>query len=192
MVDQGTLFGPIGPAPPPVPRGFRYREDILTVEEQIAVVASLAQLDLKPFEFHGHIGNRRVASFGLQYDFERQTLEAAREMPAFLHDLLQRAAQFAGCAPNLIRQVGVNEYRPGAGIGWHKDKAQFGTVIGVSLLAPATMRFRRQHAAGWQRFSKLLAPRSVYLLSEEIRDHWQHSILPVNELRYSINFRTLA
>ena len=38
-------------------------------------------------------------------------------------------------------QAGVNEYRPGAGIGWHKDKALFGIVVGVSLLAPATMRF---------------------------------------------------
>jgi hypothetical protein len=40
-----------------VPEGFRY-----------ALVKSRATLDLKPFEFHGRLGNRRVISFGLRYD----------------------------------------------------------------------------------------------------------------------------
>jgi len=34
----------------------------------------------------------------------------------------------------------INEYRPGAGIGWHRDKAQFDEVVGVSLLAPCCQR----------------------------------------------------
>ena len=32
--------------------------------------------------------------------------------------------------------------------GWHKDKPQFGVIVGVSLLAPATMRFRRAEGRG--------------------------------------------
>lgn len=189
METQGTLFGQMKAAPP---SGFRYQEDLLTPEEESALAASLARLDLRPFEFHGHIGNRRVANFGLQYDYDRQTVESAQEMPIFLVDLFTRAARFGGCEPGLIRQVGVNEYRPGAGIGWHVDKPQFGIVIGVSLLAPGIMRFRRPQQAGWQRFTKSIAPRSIYLLSGEIRREWQHSIPPADELRYSINFRTLA
>lgn len=192
MEAQRTLFGDLETAPSQVPEGFLYEEDVLTQEEEFALADSLAQLDLKSFEFHGHVANRRIASFGLQYDSDRRTVESAGQMPTFLIDLLTRAARFAGCQPDLIRQVGVNEYRPGAGIGWHVDKPQFGIVIGVSLLAPATMRFRRAQNEGWQRFSKSLAPRSIYLLSGEVRRSWEHSIPPLDVLRYSINFRTLA
>jgi alkylated DNA repair dioxygenase AlkB len=122
---------------------------------------SLAQLDLKPFEFHGHVGNRRVVSFGLESDYSRRSVEPAAEMPSFLDDLLARAAEFAGCEKNAFRQVGVNEYRPGAGVGWHRDKPQFGKIVGVSLLAPATMRFRKAEGARWIRVSQTLQPRSI-------------------------------
>jgi alkylated DNA repair dioxygenase AlkB len=174
------------------PRGFGYREEIVTPEEEAALVASLGELNLKPFEFHGHLGNRRVVSFGLKYDYGRRTVEPASAMPAFLDDLLVRVAEFAGYEPDVFQQVGVNEYRPGAGIGWHKDKPQFGIVVGVSLLAPATMRFRRAVGSRWSRVSHPVEPRSIYILSGEARTEWEHSIPPLTELRYSVTFRTLA
>jgi len=43
--------------------------------EEAALAASLAMLELKPFEFHGHLGNRRVASFGLRYDYSLRSVE---------------------------------------------------------------------------------------------------------------------
>ena len=174
------------------PRGFRYRDDIITAEEEAALAAALGRLDLKPFEFHGHLGNRRVVSFGLKYDFGRRSVQTAGDMPAFLNDLLVRVAKLAGYEKETFRQVGVNEYRTGAGIGWHKDKPQFGIVVGVSLLAAATMRFRKKQGANWVRVSHTLRPRSVYILSGEARAEWEHSIPPVNDLRYSITFRTLS
>jgi alkylated DNA repair dioxygenase AlkB len=176
----------------PEPRGFRYRAEIVTEEEEGALVASLGQLDLKPFEFHGHLGNRRVVSFGLKYDYSRRSVEPARERPAFLDDLLVRVAEFAGCEAEAFQQVGVNEYRPSAGIGWHKDKPQFGIVAGVSLLAPATMRFRRAQGGRWNRVSHTLEPRSIYILAGDARTEWEHSIPPLTELRYSVTFRTLS
>jgi alkylated DNA repair dioxygenase AlkB len=193
MDRQGALFTELERRPTEVePRGFGYREEIVTEDEEAALVASLGQLDLKPFEFHGHRGNRRVASFGLRYDFSRRSVETASDVPAFLGDLLFRVAEFAGYQTDSFRQVGVNEYRPGAGIGWHKDKSQFGIIVGVSLLAPATMRFRRTQGANWMRISHTLKPRSIYILSEEARTEWEHSIPPLSELRYSITFRTLS
>jgi len=93
------------------------------------VVASFGQLDLKPFEFHGHLGNRRVVSFGLKYDYSSRSVGPASEMPTFLGDLLVRVAEFAGYEVDAFRQVGVNEYPPCAGIGWHKDKADFGLIV---------------------------------------------------------------
>src|SRR5258707_4961884 len=57
------------------PEGFRYQEDIMSKAEEAALAASLAMLELKPFEFHGHLGNRRVASFGLRYDYSLRSVE---------------------------------------------------------------------------------------------------------------------
>jgi alkylated DNA repair protein (DNA oxidative demethylase) len=41
-------------------------------------------------------------------------------------------------------------YDPGAGIGWHRDRPLFEHVVGISLGAPATMRFRRRRPAHFQ------------------------------------------
>ena len=79
-----------------MPEGFRYEEDIISEAEETALVASLATLELKPFQFHGHIGNRRVTSFGLRYDYARRTVEAADAFPSFLAVLRTKVAAFAG------------------------------------------------------------------------------------------------
>src|ERR1700743_1972919 len=76
--------------------GFRYQSGFLSPQEEQALVAALGTLELKPFEFHGHLGNRRVTSFGLKYDFGRRALEAADAFPSFLADLRNKAATFAG------------------------------------------------------------------------------------------------
>lgn len=193
MAKQDVLFPEIeASSVDSEPRGFRYRDEIITEAEEVELIDSLQQLDLKPFEFHGYLGNRRVVSFGLKYDYSRRSVEPASQMPAFLDHLLMRVAEFAGRKPEEFRQVGVNEYRAGAGIGWHKDKQEFGIVVGVSLLASATMRFRRATGAGWTRVSRTVRPRSIYILNGEARTEWEHSIPPLRVLRYSITFRTLS
>jgi hypothetical protein len=154
--------------------------------------ASLGQLDMRPFEFQGYFGNRRAVSFGFKYNFSRRSVENASDIPAFLGNLLVRVAKFAGYETDSFRQVGVNEYCPSAGIGWHKDKSEFGIIVGDSLLAPATIRFRRAHGANWIRISHALKPRSIHILSGEARTEWEHSISPLSNLRYSITFRTLS
>jgi alkylated DNA repair dioxygenase AlkB len=85
----------------------------------------------------------------------------------------------------------VTEYSPGSQIGWHRDKAVFAEVVGISLLASCRFRFRRQHNGKWERAAIIAEPRSIYLLSGESRTDWEHSIPPVEQLRYSITFRNL-
>ena len=86
----------------------------------------------------------------------------------------------------------VTEYGPGAGIGWHRDKAVFGEVIGVSLLSPCVLRMRRKAGERkWERVNVTAEPRSAYFLSGPARMEWEHSIPPVDALRYSITFRNL-
>ena len=85
----------------------------------------------------------------------------------------------------------VTEYSAGAGIGWHRDKAVFGQIVGVSLLAPCTFRLRRKVGDDWERVSLIAEPRSAYLLSGASRTEWEHSIPAVDALRYSVTFRNL-
>jgi alkylated DNA repair dioxygenase AlkB len=175
-----------------MPVGFRYEEDIISEADETALAKSLATLELKPFEFHGHLGNRRVTSFGLRYDYAQRAVKVTDGFPAFVADLRNKVAKFAGRRIDEFQQGGVNEYPPGAGIGWHKDKPQFGVIVAVSLLAPATMRFRRVEGTGWIRASQRLEPRSIYILEGEARTAWEHSVPPVDALRYSLTFRTVA
>jgi alkylated DNA repair dioxygenase AlkB len=93
--------------------------------------------------------------------------------------------------PDAFEHVLVTEYGPGAGIGWHRDKPVFGQVVGVSLLAPCVLRFRRKVNAKWDRVNVLAEPRSGYHLAGPARSEWEHSILRVDALRYSITFRTM-
>jgi alkylated DNA repair dioxygenase AlkB len=192
MGTQTGLFGDLQNLTPAMPEGFRYEEDVISEAEEAALVVSLATLELKPFEFHGHVGNRRVTSFGLRYDYTRRTVEPANEFPSFLAGLRNKVAAFAGRGVNEFQQGGINEYPPGAGIGWHKDKPEFGVIVGVSLSAPAIMRLRLLRGASWVRKSQELKPRSIYILEGEARARWEHSIPSVDSLRYSLTFRTLA
>jgi alkylated DNA repair dioxygenase AlkB len=192
MPTQTGLFSDLQNKIPTMAEGFRYEEEVISGFEEASLVASLATLKLKPFEFHGHVGNRRVTSFGFRYDYTRRTVETADEFPVFLAELRKKVAAFAGRKVDDFQQGGVNEYPPGAGIGWHKDKRQFGVIVGVSLLAPATMRLRLSNGSSWIRRSQVLKPRSIYLLEGEARTRWEHSVSPVAALRYSLIFRTLA
>ena len=183
---QPDLFA----AAPALPDGLRYAPELISVEEEASLLASIADLPFRPFEFHGYLGKRRIVSFGWRYDYSRRAVGEADPLPDFLAPLRDKAAAFAGLPAEAFGQVMVTEYAPGAGIGWHRDKAVFGEVIGLSLLAPCTLRFRRAAAGGgWERRALVPAPRSVYLLQGPARTVWQHSIPGVESQRYSVTFR---
>jgi alkylated DNA repair dioxygenase AlkB len=174
---------------PRLPEGFRYEPRLLTEAEERALVAELERLPFKEFEFHGFSGKRRVVSFGWHYDFNHAELRRAAPIPRFALPIRDEAARFAGLDAGTLEHLLVTEYGPGAAIGWHKDRAMFADVIGISVLAPCTFRFRRKTGATWQRASARLAPRSAYLLRGPARTEWEHSIPGMEELRYSLTFR---
>jgi len=184
---QGDLFGPsIEDA-----EGFRYQPDLIDSEAETGLLAHLERLPFQPFDFHGHLANRRIVGFGFRYDYERRRVVDAAPIPDFLMPLRERVATFVALPAGAFAQVLINEYRPGAGIGWHRDKPHFADVAGVSLLAACDFRLRRKGDAGWRRRTIRVEPRSVYLLTGPARTEWEHSVPPVSELRYSITFRTL-
>jgi alkylated DNA repair dioxygenase AlkB len=174
------------------PEGFSYEENILSLEEERTLVRAFAGLPLKAFEFQGFQGKRRVVSFGLHYDFNTRGLGSAEAIPEFMMAVREKAAGFAEVSAESLQHVLVTEYAPGAGIGWHSDRPEFGIIIGVSLVAPCHFRLRRKIApTKWQRASLIAQPRSIYLMQGTARHEWQHSIPPVDSLRYSVTFRTL-
>lgn len=165
--------------------------ELLPGAEQEELVARISLLPFKEFEFHGFLGKRRVVHYGWKYDFSAQRISETDGIPEFLMPLRDKAAEFATLAPGSLQQVLVTEYSPGSAIGWHKDKGVFGEVVGVSLLSPCTFRLRRKLDKGWDRRSLIVRPGSAYLLSGEARSEWEHSIPPVDALRYSVTFRNL-
>ena len=184
---QLGLFGSHGG----FPEGFSYEEDILSAEEERALVRAFADLPFKDFEFQGFQGHRRVVSFGWHYDFNTRGLGSAEAIPEFMLPLREKAAAFAEGPPAALQHVLVTEYAPGAGIGWHRDRPEFGIIIGVSLLGACRFRLRRKVGTKWERASLMALPRSIYLMQGRARHEWQHSIPAVDSLRYSVTFRTL-
>jgi alkylated DNA repair dioxygenase AlkB len=175
-----------------MPEGFRYEPDLLSPDEEEALAGELAALPFKPFDFHGYLANRQVVGFGYRYDYDRRAVVEAAPLPPFLEPLRSKIADVFNRPAEAFAQVLINEYRPGAGIGWHRDKPQFDEVVGVSLLAPCVFRFRRRSGETWDRRSLTVEPRSAYLLSGPSRTVWEHSIPALDRRRYSITFRTLA
>lgn len=153
-------------------------------------MATSETLAFKPFEFHGYQGNRRIVSYGYRYDYTGRALRASEPMPDFLMSLREIASQFSGIAAERLEQALVTEYAPGAGIAWHRDKPMFEDVVALSFLAPRVLRLRRQDGTACQRQSVEIAPRSGYLLHGPVRSEWEHSIVPMDVLRYSVTFRS--
>jgi alkylated DNA repair dioxygenase AlkB len=175
-----------------MPGGFVYKPDIIEALAEADLLARLAGLPFKEFEFHGFLGKRRVVSFGWKYDLSTERMHPANPIPEFALPVRERAAAALGRQAADFEQLLVTEYGPAAGIGWHKDKATFADVIGVSLGSSCTLRLRRKAGVKWERLSVSLEPRSAYLLTGAVRAEWEHSIPPVSEPRYSLTFRSLT
>jgi len=179
-------------AVPKLPEGFRYRQELIGRDDEDFLLARVRGLPFRDFEFHGYTGKRRVISFGWRYDFSGRRLQKADDIPDYLLPLREKAAAFGEMKPEEFEHVLITEYGPCAGIGWHRDKAVFGEVVGISLLSPCVFRMRR--AVGkkkWERFNLVAEPRSAYFLSGPARFEWEHSIPQMDALRYSITFRNL-
>ena len=181
--DQHALF-PLGPP------GFVHVDDFITADEEAALLSQVRQLPFQPFAFHGWFGKRETVSFGWRYDFNDSRVHEAAAIPDFLLPLRKRAAGLADLEPAALEQALVVRYDVGAGIGWHRDRPVFDKVVGVSLLLPCELRFRRRDGRAFRRFSFDAQPRSAYLLSGEIRHEWEHSIAPMEQMRFSITFRS--
>lgn len=178
-----------------LPAGFDYRPDFISEADEAALLDGIATVTFSDFEMRGVVARRRVAFFGQSYD-----RAAAGPLPGFLLPLRARIAGWADVDADTFAMVLINQYRPGAPIGWHRDAPQYDIVAGVSLLSACRMQFRPYVSpssagpSGTRRSATheiVLERRSAYLMTRESRTSYEHHIPPVAALRYSVTFRTL-
>ena len=174
------------------PEGLLYLEQFVSPEEERELLGVIEALDFRELTMRGQTAKRTVRHFGLDYEYETGGAVPGDPLPEGLVWLRDRAAALIERDPKDLLQILVTRYPAGAGIGWHRDAPMFGSKIpGVSLRAPARMRFQRTVRGERETAAVELAPRSAYVLSGKARWSWQHSIPATKDLRYSVTFRTL-
>lgn len=186
IATTATLF-------PDLPSGFTYLPDVITEDEEIALVDAISAIVFSDFEMRGVVARRRVAFFGHSYGGAN-----VPPLPDFLLPSRMLVAKWAGIDPELFVMALINEYRPASPIGWHRDAPQYDIVAGISLLSACPMRFRPYQPPSAQKAARrsathevMLDRRSGYLMRGEARQAYEHHIPPVQQLRYSVTFRTL-
>jgi DNA oxidative demethylase len=173
-----------------MPEGFVYEPAFLSLDEHEHLRQRIRLIEFGEVRMHGVIARRRVKHFGWTYGYESWDIVPAAPIPDFLLPLRERVGAFAGIKAALFEEVLMTEYPPGAGIGWHRDAPMFGTVVGISLLSVSELRLR-PGSKGRTEMRQVLDPGSAYILRDEIRQHWRHSLPPAKALRFSVTFRTL-
>jgi alkylated DNA repair dioxygenase AlkB len=181
-----------------LPHGLVYRPQFITRSEEAALLAVIAPLPFREARFQQHVARRRVVHFHADCDVDTEDAYDDGEsfssgpVPPLLAALQRHVADAFGVARSDFVHTLVSEYRPGAPIGWHRDKSTYGVVFGLSLKGRGTMRFRPLDTRVEPRQTLVLElePRSLYVMQGPIRWLWQHSMRPARELRYSITFRT--
>ena len=193
-MSQGALFDDLPePVPQNLPEGLAYEPEFLARDEEQSLIALIRSLPLAAAKYKDYTARRRVVSFGGSYDYDANKLLPAQPLIEALHPLRARVARWAGIAPEALHHVLVAEYAPGTPLGWHRDVPDHEEVFGVSLGSTAVLRFRPYPPVAPRRADVVklhAAPRSIYAMRGAARWAWQHSVAPVDELRWSITMRT--
>jgi len=187
---QGSLF----PEPQRMPDGFTYQDEFLEVDEEQDLLRIVGNEVLHPMVFRGFEAKRKVKSYGYHYHFDSRTITEGIPIPEGYRWLLDKVAAAVGLPNTALKELLVTEYPPGSVINWHRDAPPFELVIGISLLSDCTFRFRPYGADKRTRRSVIDLPvrrRSMYVMSGESRNGWEHSTAPVQTARYSLTIRTL-
>lgn len=179
------------PSVPPI-EGLGIVRDVVSASQADRLAESIDGAPLAPFRFGPWQGKRLTANFGSAYDYQRALPVPAPPLPAWLSALRDALVVRFGREPADFGQALLTRYDRGAGIGWHRDRPQYGSIIGLSLGSPAVMRLRRRLSDGrFARAALPLEPRAAYILEGPARWDWEHSIAPLSGTRYSVTLRTM-
>jgi alkylated DNA repair dioxygenase AlkB len=182
------------PLEPVFPDGFQYYPDFINETEEEILLEAIAGIELNTFQFQGYEAKRKVASFGYDWSFEKRTLSKGQDIPPLFNGLLQKVAIYLMLPVKDISELLITEYPAGSVINWHRDAPPFDVIMGISLLTDCMFKLRPYEKAKQSRKGIISFPvrrRSLYVIKNEARTEWEHSIAPVKEKRYSITLRTV-
>jgi len=173
------------------PEGFAYVPGFLTSAEQLALLQQLEELNYEHDVFRGQRLKRGYAQFGYAYVSTGRKLDPAAPMPEFLAALIEKGLPH--CPPGTqFNQCIVTHYPEKTGIGWHTDAPRFGEcIMAVSLGGEARLQFR-PNGTEEVSFEALPAPGSLYVMRGPARWGYQHQVVPVLTVRYSLTFRQVT
>ncbi|MDT0575093.1 alpha-ketoglutarate-dependent dioxygenase AlkB [Croceicoccus sp. F390] len=194
MATQHDLFGNMPQSAPVLaaaPDGLTLCGRIVGDSAARDITGLIDTCGLAPFRYGQWAGKRLTRSFGWHYDFAGGGLRKEEQMPVWLVDLRMCVANAFDEEASRFEQALLIRYDPGAGIGWHRDRPVFDTILGVSFGASAELRLRRRKTCGFDRATVKLDAGRAYRLKGPARELWEHSILPQTDTRWSISFRSL-
>ena len=178
---------------PALPSGMQYQPDFISREEEADLLAKITELPINHAKYRQFTAKRRIINYGGSYDFSRRQLVPAEEIAEFLHPLRERVARWVGVPPSQFTHALIAEYVTGTQLGWHRDVPNFEIVTGISRGNATRMRLRPYpppKGRSKETISLTLEPRSAYILRDNARWNWQHSLPPTKSTRYSVTFRT--
>jgi alkylated DNA repair dioxygenase AlkB len=190
---QSGLFDDLPIPADQLPDGLRLQEGFLSREEEAHLLDVVTSLPLAAARYKQYTARRQVISYGGSFDYDTNRLEPAQPLIEALHPLRDRVAAWADVPAESLVHVLVAAYPPGAPLGWHRDVPEFEQIFGVSLGGPATLRFRPYPPVSPRKEEVVrlqVEPRTVYAITGVARWGWQHSVAPVDAMRWSITFRT--
>lgn len=189
-----TEFIELFPVHLKLPDGFTYHNNFISEEEERSLLKTIEGITLHPMIFQGFEAKRKVASFGFDYSFDNRRLTQGKPIPAEFHWLVERVAGHLSIPTNQIAELLLTEYPVGSVINWHRDAPLFDVIAGISLSSDCLFKLRPHDKLKQTRKATITLPvsrRSLYIMSGISREEWQHSIAPVEQVRYSITLRTL-
>ena len=153
--------------------GLLYVPDFLSEVEEQELITTIDNGDWS------HVLKRRVQHFGWRYEYKDRKIDLSMRLgplPRWALVLAERLKK-KGLLPHLPDQVIVNEYIGRQGISKHTDCVpcfEDGVAM-LSLIESWEMIFRKGGKAS-KRVSKLLARRSIAVISGDARYKWTHEI----------------
>ena len=187
---MNTLFA----LDPVVPTGFTYMPNFITEEEETSLYKEILKIDLHNLDFKGYMAKRKVASFGYDWNFEKRQLSKGKDIPKSFLSVLEKVAHHLSIKTENFAELLITEYPVGSVINWHRDAPPFDQIAGISLLSDCIFRLRPYEKTKQVRKATISLPvqkRSLYVMEGAARQDWEHSIKPLDQVRYSLTLRTL-
>lgn len=155
-------------------------DDFISIEEELSI---LNIIDDKKDRVTKQKNRNSIKRYGSDIPYPANIV--SKTIPDYLENINLKIFE-SGFIKQKPDSISINEYLKGQEINPHIDSISSGEVIIVlSLLSNATMKFNKKNES----FLVELKNRSLVVMRNEIRYKWMHSIIPVENKRYSIVFR---